>query len=241
MARSRNIKPGYFKNETLAECSPLARLLFAGLWCIADRSGRLEDRPKRIRVEVLPYDDGSVDDMLNELHAAGFILRYAVSGKRFIQVLNFAKHQTPHHKEPVSLIPSPGQDQDSPETCPGQDQDSPKSSRADSLNLIPLTLNLPSEVPTTSGAAAPPAITESADPIFGGCLDFLVSKGCATKGARSFLGLMRKNHGDTTLVQAIERAEREDITDPIPWLRKYLEARPKGVPAKSEEWAEGLL
>jgi len=48
MARSRNIKPGFFRNEMLAECSPLARLLFAGLWCLADRFGRLEDRPKRI-------------------------------------------------------------------------------------------------------------------------------------------------------------------------------------------------
>ncbi|HEY0297206.1 MAG TPA: helix-turn-helix domain-containing protein [Bordetella sp.] len=31
MARARTLKPGLFKNETLAECSPLARLLFAGL------------------------------------------------------------------------------------------------------------------------------------------------------------------------------------------------------------------
>lgn len=138
MARSRNLKPGFFKNETLAECSPLARLLFAGLWCLADRSGRLEDRPKRIRAELLPYDDGSVDDMLNELHQAGFILRYQVGEQRLIQVLNFGKHQTPHHKEPASTIPAP----DSPKSNPGQAPDSPKSSRADSLNLIPDSLNL---------------------------------------------------------------------------------------------------
>lgn len=99
MARSRNIKPAFFKNETLAECAPLARLLFAGLWCLADRVGRLEDRPKRIRAEILPYDDGCVDDILNELHNAGFILRYGVGEKRYIQVVNFGKHQNPHCKE----------------------------------------------------------------------------------------------------------------------------------------------
>jgi hypothetical protein len=55
VARSRNIKPGFFLNDELAECEPLARILFAGLWCIADREGRLEDRPKRIKAEVLPY------------------------------------------------------------------------------------------------------------------------------------------------------------------------------------------
>ena len=124
MARARNIKPGFFKNEDLAECSPLARILFAGLWCLADRAGRLEDRPKRIRAEVLPYDDGSVDDMLNELHEAGFILRYQVGEHRFIQVLNFAKHQNPHHREAESTIPAP----EMPEHCPVNDSGKPGAS-----------------------------------------------------------------------------------------------------------------
>lgn len=135
MARARNIKPGFFKNETLAECSPLARLLFAGLWCLADRAGRLEDRPKRIRAELLPYDDGSVDAMLDELHQAGFILRYLAGGQRFIQVQNFAKHQNPHCREPESAIPAPG------EHCTStvQEQNEYRTGPADSLNLIPLT------------------------------------------------------------------------------------------------------
>ena len=148
MARSRNLKPGFFKNETLAECLPLTRLLFAGLWCLADREGRLEDRPKRIRAEVLPYDDGSIDNMLEELHRAGFILRYEADGQRFIQVLNFCKHQTPHHKETASSIPAP----DLSASSPGHAQDLPKCSRADSLNLIPDSLN-PS---TATSAAADP-------------------------------------------------------------------------------------
>lgn len=76
--------------------------------CLADRAGRLEDRPKRIRAEVLPYDDGSVDDMLDELHEAGFIQRYQVGEHRFIQVLNSRrKHQNPHHREAESTIPAP--------------------------------------------------------------------------------------------------------------------------------------
>lgn len=144
MARSRNIKPGFFKNETLAECSPLARLLFAGLWCLADRAGRLEDRPKRIRAEVLPYDDGSVDEMLEELHRAGFILRYQVGAQRFIQVQNFLRHQNPHHRESESTIPEPVENgarlvqaSDKPGASPGLASDKTGTSRADSLNLIP--------------------------------------------------------------------------------------------------------
>ena len=52
MARARNIKPGFFKNEDLAECSPWARLCFAGLWTLADREGRLEDRANVIQDEL---------------------------------------------------------------------------------------------------------------------------------------------------------------------------------------------
>ena len=65
--RARNIKPGFFKNEDLAECSPWARLCFAGLWTLADRDGRLEDRPKRIKAELFAFDAVDVDPLLGEL------------------------------------------------------------------------------------------------------------------------------------------------------------------------------
>lgn len=107
MARSRNIKPGFFLNDQLAEIEPLGRLLFAGLWTIADREGRLEDRPKRIKVEVLPYDNCNVDHLLNELHKRNFIIRYEVDGERYIQITNWHKHQNPHCKEKKSTIPAP--------------------------------------------------------------------------------------------------------------------------------------
>ena len=105
--RSRNLKPGFFKNEELAEIEPLGRILFEGLWCMADREGRLEDRPKRIKAEVLPYDDCDVDKLLNALAGKGFIVRYLVNGDRYLQISNFLKHQNPHPKEAVSDIPRP--------------------------------------------------------------------------------------------------------------------------------------
>ncbi len=109
MARSRNIKPGLFKNEDLAECSIWARYLFPGLWCIADRAGRLEDRPKRIKGELLAFDSVDVEPLLAELAAHGFIARYEVEGLRIIQILAFGKHQNPHFREqPSELAPMPG-------------------------------------------------------------------------------------------------------------------------------------
>jgi len=107
MARLRTLKPGFFIDEYLAECQPLTRLLFAGLWTIADREGRLEDRPRRIKAQCLPYDDCDVDALLNELARHGFIVRYGSKEERFIAVPTWHKHQSPHMKESVSTIPAP--------------------------------------------------------------------------------------------------------------------------------------
>jgi hypothetical protein len=54
MARTRSIKPSFFKNEFLAECEPMARLLFIGLWTLADSQGRMEFRPMRIKASSEP-------------------------------------------------------------------------------------------------------------------------------------------------------------------------------------------
>jgi hypothetical protein len=107
MARSRNIKPGFFVNEDLTEIEPLGRLLFAGLWCLADREGRLEDRPKKIKLSILPADNCDIEALLNELQQRAFLIRYEVNGVKYIQIKNFAKHQSPHHKEVASVIPAP--------------------------------------------------------------------------------------------------------------------------------------
>jgi hypothetical protein len=116
MARARNIKPGFFKNADLAANGERAQLLFAGLWTIADKEGRLKDDPRWIRVEILPYSeivDADVDALLNAL-ATGpdpFINRYEVDGRKYLQVVNWQEHQSPHHTERESRIPEPPKQQ----------------------------------------------------------------------------------------------------------------------------------
>ena len=108
MARARNIKPGFFKNEVLGVADPLYSLLFEGLWVLADRAGRLEDRPLRIKGEIFPYRDGlNVDEMLCWLESNGFIQRYTAQGKKCILVLEFVKHQNPHKNEAESAVLRP--------------------------------------------------------------------------------------------------------------------------------------
>jgi len=105
--RARSIKPGFFVNEDLAECTPFARLCFIGLWMLADREGRLEDRPKRINGELFTFDDVDIDALLAELVTHGFIIRYRVGRDRYIQVLKFRENQSPHYAEKASVIPGP--------------------------------------------------------------------------------------------------------------------------------------
>jgi hypothetical protein len=105
--RSRNIKPGFFENEKLAELPALTRILFAGLWCYADREGRFEWRPKRIKALILPYDDCNVEEMLMSLHAAKFLYTYTTGNDMFGLLPKFKVHQNPHPHEAKSILPSP--------------------------------------------------------------------------------------------------------------------------------------
>lgn len=105
MARSRLLKPGFFTNETLAELPFEARLLFAGLWTLADRAGRLEDRPKRISAALFPYDLVNVNDLLEALAGKGFIRRYVAEGQVVIDLPTFLEHQSPHPREALSELP----------------------------------------------------------------------------------------------------------------------------------------
>lgn len=139
MARARNIKPGFFTNDVLAECSALARILFQGLWCHADREGRLEDRPRKLKAEILPYDDCNTEELLCQLESRGFIIRYSHDAERFIQVVNFCKHQNPHVKEQESTIPAPCLH--SANTEQAEKEPEQAGLIVDSLNLIPDSLS----------------------------------------------------------------------------------------------------
>jgi hypothetical protein len=157
MARSRNIKPGFFLNEELGECDPYARLLFISLWCLADREGRLECRPKRIKIQSLPYDDVDIDVLIEQLASKKLICVYRHGDNDYIQITGWAKHQNPHHKEIDSIIPSPNipKNNDLSMLEPSMSQARPKhessmsqdqvkqiaSCPTDSLNLIPDSLD----------------------------------------------------------------------------------------------------
>ncbi|QPF33237.1 hypothetical protein H0S56_06245 [Acinetobacter lwoffii] len=159
MARARNIKPAFFTNDELSELSPLARLLFIGLWTIADYKGCFEYKPKRLKVQLLPYDDCDIEQLVSALDKSRFISIYSVQGQTYGKVLNFNKHQNPHKNEKekgsdipdielrddvdgINSIQNNGLENiENNHDKNGTAHDQNETDPADSLNLIPDSLN----------------------------------------------------------------------------------------------------
>ena len=107
MARTRSIKPSFFKNEFLAECEPMARLLFVGLWTLADSQGRMEFRPLRIKAELFPYDNCDIVSLLKQLADRGFVRAYESGDVKVLEIPTFSEHQRCHPDERDEGLPPP--------------------------------------------------------------------------------------------------------------------------------------
>lgn len=111
MPRIRTIKPDFFFDEDLCTLPHKNRLFFIGLWTQADRDGRGEDRPDRLKANIYPYEKVDGEAIMQTL-APHFIIRYEKEGRRYFQIRNFSKHQRPHHREPASEYPEPTEGRD---------------------------------------------------------------------------------------------------------------------------------
>lgn len=108
--RIRTIKPEFFTHAELADLEfdtalPV-RLAFIGLWCAADRDGRFKWDPRRLGVQILPYDNVDFDAIMEALNKGGFIDKYEVEGRTFGCVPSFPRHQVINNREQDSSIPA---------------------------------------------------------------------------------------------------------------------------------------
>jgi hypothetical protein len=89
MARIRTVKPEFWSSEQVMSCTPLARLLFIGIWNFCDDGGNHPLSPRTIKALVFPGDDitvESVDRLLSELSSSNLIALYSVEGKTYLHV-----------------------------------------------------------------------------------------------------------------------------------------------------------
>lgn len=107
MSRIRTVKPELFLDEDLGVMPADAVLLFIGLLTLADREGRVEDRPVRIKACLFPYREVDVSELIATLERSGKVIRYEAEGRRCLLVPGFVAHQRPHPKESRSKLPEP--------------------------------------------------------------------------------------------------------------------------------------
>lgn len=104
MARIRTIKPDFFTSDDICALSPLARLLYIGLWCEADREGRLVWAPRVLRRRYLPEDDCDIEALCRELLERELVVLYR-EGLAWLPT--FLKHQHVNPREAQSTLPPP--------------------------------------------------------------------------------------------------------------------------------------
>lgn len=105
MARIRTIKPEFWTSEQVVDCSPIARLLFIGLWNFSDDQGAHPYAVKTIKMEIFPGDNFTpkqIEGWLTELINAGLLKTYHVDNKQYLYVTGWhnQKIEKPNPKHP---------------------------------------------------------------------------------------------------------------------------------------------
>jgi hypothetical protein len=157
VARTRNLKPSFFSNDLLAECEPMARLLFAGLWTLADREGRMEYRPRRIKGLLFPFENVEVEPLMEQLADRGFVVVYRVECRDFLAIPTFGEHQRCHPDERCEGFPGPESGVEISVFPERNEKPGNPPARAPDF---PASCALPSSIPSSIPSSCPPTGTK---------------------------------------------------------------------------------
>lgn len=93
MARIRTIKPEFWTDERVGECSVSARLLLVASLNFADDYGGLDRSAKQLKAQAFPYDDIDCEPLVAELLGVGLFIEYESAGRKYLHIKGFRKHQ----------------------------------------------------------------------------------------------------------------------------------------------------
>ena len=169
-------------------------LLFTWLIPHSDDFGRLTGSPAKVKALVIPMLDKSIQDVENALaalHAAEVIIWYKVNGDKYIQIVNFDKHQQGLHKRTKSKFPE----------YDGNNEEVPGNSG--NVQEVPSELNrteenLREKKTTTTGVGS-----ENPFKLFQNEI------GVASPTSTEMLIALVEEHGDATVCAAIREAVRQ--------------------------------
>jgi hypothetical protein len=219
-------------------------ILFEALWCLADREGRLDDRPAKIvKGFAFPYRNvEDPDGMLQWLHDHGFIVRYWVRGKRYIQISTWKDHQDIHPHEARSVIPAiPVDNKMSLDVMTSPDNGGRTSANVRFKNPLTSFPSYPSFPSLEEGAAAAAVDTapssdtaQQSDPvhrrIWVDGKELLRFSGLSAEQAGPLLGRWAKEHGRIRLAEAIAATQAANPPDPKDYIGGVLRRMKNGSP-----------
>jgi hypothetical protein len=170
--RIRTVKPDLFKHVSLFEAEqktglPL-RAAFIGLFCCCDREGCFRWQPRRLKVDILPYDELDFEKVLNALRDCGFVWQYYYEGELYGCIPSWASHQRKNKKEAASTLPCLNANGDIVFESPPRVKEMPTQAR---IYLGTTLLNLES-APSSPIDRAVPAKSEIELPVHVGSTTF---------------------------------------------------------------------
>ena len=121
MARRRMIDPAIWQSESFAKLTPLGKLMFIGMFSLADDEGKGRSKAIYLKSVLFPYDDGmrliDVEKALSEIGSNMSVTFYAHDGNDYYRLDNWRKWQRVDKPQP-SIIPDPGVTETIPRIIP---------------------------------------------------------------------------------------------------------------------------
>ena len=98
-------------------------LVYAGLWTQCGKNGVFKWKPRRLKLDILPFLDFDMSNALALLEQYGFIIKFIQDGEEFGYIPKFLEHQAISHKEREA----PGTYPDFPGNVPEKDKNQPRT------------------------------------------------------------------------------------------------------------------
>jgi hypothetical protein len=238
MARIRTIKPDFWTDEKLTECSITARLFFVGTWNFADDNGNLVRSAKKLKMQVFPADMIDCEPLIQELMAIGLLIEYSVGAEKFLHIKGFKKHQVINRPSKSSIPQPPFTEEnevlpDDSVSLQGELTDGREGKGKEEEGKG-------SSVPNGTGGEPPSGQSETAkdpaqmtkDELWAAGKSLLAQQGLPAAQCGSFVGKLVKDYGPEIVHAAVLAAVVERPADAVSFLKASCMAR-KGEGGKT--------
>ena len=113
MARKRMIDPGIWSSEDFSKLTSFSKLVFIGLFSLADDEGRGKANPSYLKSMLFPYEEGirsaDIKKTLQEIASTMSVIFYTHDEKEYYALKSWGKFQTINRPSP-SDVPDPPSD-----------------------------------------------------------------------------------------------------------------------------------